>query len=147
MKKTVIVFLIMVLFVFGQAQETGRNRDFDYTAYGQMIYWKTLNLEEKKVFLYAYLYRTHEIGNELKASRKLKSAAARYDDEIAQPVYRIFSDLDEASKTNLIYWIDTFYQQELNRNESFKEALQYAFRKLKTGAETMHDVYQRIYPQ
>lgn len=147
MKKIGVAILLLVTIVCGQAQEAGRNRDFDYTAYGQMIYWKTLNLEEKKVFLYAYLYRTHEIGNELKASRKLKSAAARYEDEIAQPVYRIFSDLDETSKTNLIYWIDMFYQQKLNRNESFKEALRYAFRKLKTGAETMYDVYQRIYPQ
>ena len=147
MKQVCIGILILMVFVGSQAQDIGQRKDFDYATYGQMIYWKALNLEEKKVFLHAYLYRTHEIGNELKESRKLKSAALRYADEIAEPVYKIFHDLDGSGKKDLIYWIDTFYQHEFNHNESFNIALRYAFKKLKSDAETMNDVYKRTYPQ
>jgi len=147
MKQVCVGMLILMAIVSGQAQDIGQSKDFDYTTYGQMIYWKALTLEEKKVFLHAYLYRTYEIGNELKQDRKLKSAAPRYSAEIAEPVYKVFRDLDETGKEDLIYWIDTFYKHEFNHKESFNKALPYAFRKLKSGTETMNDVYKRSYPQ
>jgi len=146
--KQVCIGILMLIMLYGvQAQELGQSKDFDYTTYGQMIYWKALTPEEKKVFLHAYLYRTFEIGNELKQDRKMKSVAPRYATEIAEPVYKVFRDMDETGKDNLIYWIDMFYQHEFNREESFNKALQYAFRKLKSGSETMHDVYKRSYPE
>ena len=147
MKQVCIGILFFMVFVGSLAQDIGQRKDFNYAPYGQMIYWKALNLEEKKVFLHAYLYRTHEIGNEMKESRKLKSAALRYDDEIAEPVYKIFRDLEGAGKKDLVDWIDIFYQHEFNHNETFNKALRYAFRKLKSDAETMNDVYKRTFPQ
>jgi len=147
MKQVCIGILVLIMLSGVQAQDLGQSKDFDYTTYGQMIYWKALTPEEKKVFLHAYLYRTFEIGNELKQDRKMKSVAPRYATEIAEPVYKVFRDMDETGKDNLIYWIDMFYQHEFNREESFNKALQYAFRKLKSGSETMHDVYKRSYPE
>ena len=147
MKQICIGILLLMAIVGSHSQDIGQNKDFDYATYGQMIYWKALIPEEKKVFLHAYLYRTYEIGNELKQDRKLKSAAPRYATEIAEPVYKVFRNMDETGKNNLIYWIDTFYQHEFNREASFNKALHYAFRKLKSGPETMHDVYKRSYPE
>ena len=147
MKQVCIGILMLIMLSDAQAQDIGQSKDFDYTTYGQMIYWKALTFEEKKVFLHAYLYRTFEIGNELKQDRKMKSVAPRYATEIAEPVYKVFRDMDETGKKNLIDWIDVFYQHEFNREESFNKALQYAFRKLKSGSETMNDVYKRSYPE
>ena len=59
LKVIAVIFFINVL-LFSQGLK--QNRDFDYTSYGQMIYWKTLKLDEKKVFLYAYLYRTNAVS-------------------------------------------------------------------------------------
>lgn len=147
MKQVCIGILMLIMLSGVRAQEIGQSKDFDYTTYGQMIYWKALTPEEKKVFLHAYLYRTFEIGNELKQDRKMKSLAPRYATEIAEPVYKVFRDLGETGKNDLIDWIDVFYQHEFNREESFNKALHYAFRKLKSGSETMHDVYKRSYPE
>lgn len=144
------IFVLVLIGALGfpvRAQEPARGKNIDYTAYGQMIYWKALTREEKKVFLHAYLYRTHEIEKELQASRKLKSVTPHYHAEIAEPLFAIFRNLDESSKNDLIDWIDTFYQHEHNYKESFQKALRYAYRKLQTGSETMHDVYRRTYPE
>ncbi len=147
MKKAIIVLLGMIIMTASWAQNLTQNKNFDYTDYGQMIYWRAMNLEEKKVFLHAYLYRTHEISKEMRQSRKLKSSANRYVSEIADPVYKIFRDLDEKQKSDLIFWIDTFYQREFNREESFINALDYASKKLKSSDKTMNDVYKSTYPQ
>ena len=146
MKQLLVIGLVVIFWISGQAQ-TANQKDFDYTGYGQMIYWKALTFEEKKVFLHAYLYRTFEIGNELKQDRKMKSVAPRYATEIADPVYKVFRDMDETGKKDLIKWIDVFYRQEINQNESFNRALRYAYRKLQNGDKTMLDVYKRTYPQ
>lgn len=147
LKHILISVLIIAFGVPAPAQKPAPIKNVDYAAYGQMIYWKALTREEKKVFLHAYLYRTHEIEKELQASRKLKSVTPRYQTEIAEPLFAIFRNLDENGKNDLIDWIDTFYQHEHNHKESFHKALRYAYRKLQTGAETMHDVYRRTYPE
>ena len=147
MKRIVLITIIIAAFGLARAQDVIQSKDFDYTSYGQMIYWKTLTEEEKKVFLHAYLYRTHEIAQQMKQNRKLKSSAGKYIDELANPVYKIFQDLDNKKKKDLIDWINIFYRSEFNHNENFYNALTYAFQKLKTGKESMNDVYKRIYKQ
>ncbi|MCD6206094.1 MAG: hypothetical protein J7L22_10585 [Candidatus Marinimicrobia bacterium] len=147
MKYILTVILALMVITPIKAQETVRSKDIDYTAYGQMIYWKALNQDEKKVFLQAYLYRTHEVGQEMQANRKLRSAVERYEDDIAAPVYNIFRQLEDNDKIELIKWIDVFYRQEFNHEESFGKALRYAYEKLQRGSESMHDVYRRAYSQ
>lgn len=147
MKQICLLLIGLMLLNMLLAQELIRSKDFDYTSYGQMIYWKALNPAEKKVFLHAYLYRTHEITGLMKSNRKLKSVATKYSEELANPVYAIFRDLDEEQKTNLIYWIDTFYQNEFNHEESFYEALKYASGKVKSGPESLNDIYRKTYPR
>ncbi|MBU4446730.1 hypothetical protein KJ656_16880 [bacterium] len=147
MKRAVLITMIIAAFGLARAQDVIQSRDFVYTSYGQMIYWKTLTEEEKKVFLHAYLYRTHEIAEQMKQNRKLKSSAGKYVDELANPVCKIFQDLDNKKKKELIDWIDIFYRNEFNHKENFYNALTYAFQKLKTGRESMNDVYKRTYKQ
>jgi len=142
LKVIAVIFFINVL-LFSQGLK--QNRDFDYTSYGQMIYWKTLKLDEKKVFLYAYLYRTNEILNLVKENRKMNLCSEEFKKSIANPVFKIFSALDEKKKENLIYWIDTFYRTDFNKGKTFCDALVYAFEKVKVGKRSLYDTYKDTY--
>jgi hypothetical protein len=146
MKRIILLLVGLTLLGILPAQELIKSKDFDYTSYGQMIYWRALNPAEKKVFLHAYLYRTHEITGLMKSNRQLTSVAAKYSEELADPVYTIFGGLDEEQKNNLIYWIDTFYQNEFNQEQNFYEALKYAYDKVKNGQESLNDIYRKTYP-
>lgn len=137
----VIFFINVLLFSQGAIQD----KKFDYISYGQMIYWKALRLDEKKVFLYAYLYRTNEILNQFKESKKLKPCADTYKKVIVDPLFEVFSDLDEKKKEELIDWIDIFYRSDLNKEKIFYSALMYAFEKVKSGRESLYDIYKKAY--
>ncbi len=50
MKRIVLITIIIAAFGLARAQDVIQNKDFDYTSYGQMIYWKTLTKEEKRFF-------------------------------------------------------------------------------------------------
>jgi len=110
-----------------------------------MIYWKALRLDENKVFLYAYLYRTNEILNQFKESKKLKPCADTYKKVIVDPLFEVFSDLDEKKKEELIDWIDIFHKSDLNKEKTFYDALMYAFEKVKSGRESLYDIYKKAY--
>ncbi len=137
----VIFFINVLLFSQGLIQD----KDFDYMSYGQMIYWKALKLDEKKVFLYAYLYRTNEILNQVKENRKMNLCSEEFKSSVADPVFKIFSALDEKKKEDLVYWIDTFYKSDFNKEKTFYGALVYAFEKVKTGKKSLYDTYKDTY--
>jgi|UPI0003631D38 hypothetical protein len=132
---------LLIIFVLGgwlMAQDIPLSQT-DYTAYGQMIYWKSLTTPEKKVFLHAFLYRSYELYNQLQANPKLKNVAALYNEELLQPVLAIFSDLTADQKDDLIFWIDKFYRNDFNKTKSFYEALQYAHHKVQGGNKSLYE--------
>jgi|GEM_PF-511780 len=117
----------------------------ELTNYGQMIYWKSLTPAEKKVFLYAYLYRTYETLQQVKTERDLKSAVRPFQKKIADPVFDIYRPVDEAQNDDLIFWIDKFYRIDLNKDKSFGDALRYASEKMKTGSKSLQELFQENY--
>jgi len=127
MRFTRMILIVLVLLSWGRAQQPAET---EYSAIGQMIYWRTLTTPEKKVFLYTYLYRTHEILKEMRDERTLRHCTPAYQNKILEPLVAIYAQLDSARKNNLIYWIDTFYQSELNHGKDFGAALDYAYAKL-----------------
>jgi len=129
MKYKMMIMLIFFVCIAG-AEDFSSKKDFDYSSYGQMIYWKTLTLEEKKVFLYAYLYRTNEILEQMKKSYKFQAVMNDFKKEITEPVFNIYDDLDKVKKEKLIGWIDIFYKSKFNHDKPFFHAIVYAFRKI-----------------
>lgn len=111
----------------------------DYTAYGQMLYWKSLTTAEKKVFLHAYLYRTYELATQVKEHPKLKNINSLFRSELVDPVMAIFQDLDEKQKDDLLFWIDKFYRNDYNKTEPFHQALLYAFEKIKSKPQSLYE--------
>ncbi len=116
------------------ASQKAKMKPSEITHFGQMIYWKSLTPSEKKVFLYAYLYHTYEILEQIKHDRNLKSCAKQFQQKIADPVFDIFAQLNESQKDDLIFWIDKFYRIDSNKNQPFSEALRYASEKMKAGS-------------
>lgn len=145
MRRALLLLVTIAIVSASSAQQKSSGRDVDYTSFGQMIYWKALDTTEKKVFLDAYLYRTHEIAQLMKQDDRLQKTVKRYDEIIADPVYEIYRNLSDSKKEELIDWIDTFYRSEYHHNETFFKALEYAFKKIKTGQESLYDIYQRMY--
>lgn len=124
----------IILFLFAAnilPQEIGKDKNFDYTSYGQMIYWKALSISEKKVFLYSYLYRTYEILNQINENQKLKPFSDEYEKIIAEPVFDVFRNLDDKKKEDLIYWINIFYRNDVNRGKPFCDAIYFRKSKLR----------------
>lgn len=135
----IIISLLLSTYII--AQDTLRP-PVDYTNYGQMIYWKTLTPAEKKVFLFAYLYRTHEINNQVKADKQLKTQAGIFDKQIARPVFETFAALDSTGKEAVVFWIDKFYRNDFNKDKSFNEALRYAHIKIASGDKALHELFE-----
>jgi len=116
------------------ASQKAKMKPSEITHFGQMIYWKSLTPSEKKVFLYAYLYHTYEILEQIKHDRNLKSCSKQFQQKIADPVFDVFAQLNESQKDDLIFWIDKFYRIDSNKNQPFSEALRYASEKMKAGS-------------
>jgi len=116
------------------ASQKAKMKPSEITHFGQMIYWKSLTPSEKKVFLYAYLYHTYEILEQIKHDRNLKSCSKQFQQKIADPVFDIFAQLTDSQKDDLIFWIDKFYRIDSNKDQPFSEALRYANEKMKTGS-------------
>jgi len=117
----------------------------DYTSYGQNLYWRALNLSEKKVFLHAYLYRTYEIQCHLEESKKEKKYSDQFKKKFTDPLFDMFSGMDETKKEEFIYWIDVFYQNDFNREKPFLDALIYAAGKHETKKRTLLDIFKEVY--
>ncbi|MFH1212805.1 MAG: hypothetical protein V1681_01845 [Candidatus Neomarinimicrobiota bacterium] len=109
----------------------------EVTNYGQMIYWKSLTQSEKKVFVFAYLYRTYETLEQVKSDKYLKSDTKLFQKNIAEPVFDIYRKIDENTKDDLIFWIDKFYRNDVNKDKPFSDALRYAGEKLGTGSKSL----------
>jgi len=116
------------------ASQKAKMKPSEITHFGQMIYWKSLTPSEKKVFLYAYLYHTYEILEQVKHDKNLKSCAKQFQQKIADPVFDIFAQLTDSQKDDLIFWIDKFYRIDSNKDQPFSEALRYANEKMKAGS-------------
>jgi hypothetical protein len=124
------------------APKTAQMKPSETTNYAQMIYWKSLTKDEKKVFLDAYLFRTYETLEQVKRLPEMKSAIKSFQKKIADPVFDLFRPLNEKQKDDLVFWIDIFYRNDLNKDKNFYEALRYAGEKMKVGHRSMHEIYQ-----
>jgi hypothetical protein len=125
--------------------KTAQMKPAETTNYAQMIYWKSLTKDEKKVFLYAYLFRTYEMLEQVKGLPEMKSAMKPFKKKITDPVFDLFRNLDEKQKDDIVFWIDIFYRNDLNKDQPFSAALHYASEKIKTGYKSMQDIYRDNY--
>lgn len=141
MRRFRIIFLFAIALLPGLRAELFPEEK-DYSAVASAIYWKTLSPEAKKAFLYAYLYRTHEIDLMLKKYSQNYRIPEFYSEVIAEPFYEIYSGLEAGKVEEVVSYIDRFYRMEFNLDKPFFEALKYAYSMVKVGQKTLTELVE-----
>ena len=108
------------------------------------IYWTTLNQEEKKIYLFSYMTQVYETYDALKKEVGYEEITQWYYDNKAETVFGIFDQLEEVNLVEYIGWIDEYYSHKEFQNNSFMDALVFAFRFQQASGETIWEKYENL---
>ena len=108
------------------------------------IYWTTLNQEEKKIYLFSYMTQVYETYDALKKEVGYEKITQWYYDNKAETVFGIFDQLEEVNLVEYIGWIDEYYSHKEFQNNSFMDALVFAFRFQQASGETIWEKYENL---
>lgn len=109
-----------------------------------VAYWKTLQPDQKEVFLFSYLTQVYDTYTALKSEYGYNEITNWYYDEKAELVFAIFDQLNSAELSEFVRWIDEFYAQDMNAGESFDDALKFAYRFQQAEGKTIWEKYQNL---
>ncbi|MEE3195703.1 MAG: hypothetical protein VX260_01960 [Candidatus Neomarinimicrobiota bacterium] len=108
------------------------------------LYWTTLNQEEKKIYLFSYMTQVYETYDALKKEVGYEKITQWYYDNKAETVFGIFDQLEEVNLVEYIGWIDEYYSHKEFQNNSFMDALVFAFRFQQASGETIWEKYENL---
>jgi len=108
------------------------------------LYWTTLNQEEKKIYLFSYMTQVYETYDALKKEVGYEKITQWYYDNKAEIVFGIFDQLEEVNLVEYIGWIDEYYSHKEFQNNSFMDALVFAFRFQQASGETIWEKYENL---
>jgi hypothetical protein len=119
-----------------EAEETERNLI--------AVYWTTLNQKEKEIYLFSYLTQVYETYDALKKEAGYSEVTQWYYDNKAETVFGIFDQLDDTDLSEFIGWVDEYYTHKEFQNNSFMDALVFAFRFQQASGETIWEKYENL---
>ena len=108
------------------------------------IYWTTLSQEEKKIYLFSYMTQVYETYDALKKEIGYEEITQWYYENKAETVFGIFDQLEEVDLREYIGWIDEYYSHKEFQNNSFMDALVFAFRFQQASGETIWEKYENL---
>ena len=108
------------------------------------LYWTTLSQEEKKIYLFSYMTQVYETYDALKKEVGYEKITQWYYDNKAEPVFGIFDQLEDINIVEYIGWIDEYYSHKEFQNNSFMDALVFAFRFQQASGETIWEKYENL---
>ncbi len=108
------------------------------------IYWTTLSQEEKKIYLFSYMTQVYETYDALKKEVGYEEITQWYYENKAETVFGIFDQLEEVDLREYIGWIDEYYSHKEFQNNSFMDALVFAFRFQQASGETIWEKYENL---
>ena len=147
MKKYNILFYIYLfaLFLSINTIVDAQDNNWDFEERNVIsIYWTTLNLEEKKFYLFSYMTQVYETYDALKKEVGYDKITQWYYDNKAETVFGIFDQLEEVNLVEYIGWIDEYYSHKEFQNNSFMDALVFAFRFQQASGETIWEKYENL---
>ena len=141
-------FLFVHLFSFLLFTNTivfAQDSNWDYE-YRNIIslYWTTLSQEEKKIYLFSYMTQVYETYDALKKEVGYEKITQWYYDNKAETVFGIFDQLEDINIVEYIGWIDEYYSHKEFQNNSFMDALVFAFRFQQASGETIWEKYENL---
>ena len=147
MKKYNILFYtyLFALFLSINAIVDAQDNNWDFEERNVIsIYWTTLNQEEKKIYLFSYMTQVYEAYDALKKEVGYEKITQWYYDNKAETVFGIFDQLEEVNLVEYIGWIDEYYSHKEFQNNSFMDALVFAFRFQQASGETIWEKYENL---
>ena len=108
------------------------------------IYWTTLNQQEKEIYLFSYMTQVYETYDALKREISYSELTQWYYDNKAETVFGIFDQLNDTDILEFIGWIDEYYTHKEFQNNSFMDALVFAFRFQQASGETIWEKYENL---
>lgn len=147
MKKYNILFYIYLFasFLFTNTIVSGQDTDWDFEERNVIsIYWTTLSQKEKKIYLFSYMTQVYETYDALKKEIGYEEITQWYYENKAETVFGIFDQLEEVDLIEYIGWIDEYYSHKEFQNNSFMDALVFAFRFQQASGETIWEKYENL---
>ena len=147
MKKYNFLFYVYLLpsFLLINTIVTAQDTDWDFEERNIIsIYWTTLNQEEKKIYLFSYMTQVYETYDALKKEIGYEEITQWYYENKAETVFGIFDQLEEVNLVEYIGWIDEYYSHKEFQNNSFMDALVFAFRFQQASGDTIWEKYENL---
>ena len=147
MKKYNILFYtyLFASFLFTNTIVSGQDTDWDFEERNIIsIYWTTLSQKEKKIYLFSYMTQVYETYDALKKEIGYEEITQWYYENKAETVFGIFDQLEEVDLIEYIGWIDEYYSHKEFQNNSFMDALVFAFRFQQASGETIWEKYENL---
>ncbi len=147
MKKYNILFYtyLFASFLFTNTIVSGQDTDWDFEERNVIsIYWTTLSQKEKKIYLFSYMTQVYETYDALKKEIGYEEITQWYYENKAETVFGIFDQLEEVDLIEYIGWIDEYYSHKEFQNNSFMDALVFAFRFQQASGETIWEKYENL---
>jgi len=108
------------------------------------VYWKTLESQEKELFLFSYLTQVYDTHQKMIKDLGYGEVTTWYYDNKAEMIYGIFDQVNQTGMKEFIGWIDEYYSHEEFTGNSFDDALSFAFRFQQAAGETIWEKYENL---
>ena len=116
----------------------------DQTPSAISVYWKTLEPQEKEIFLFSYLTQVYDTHQKMIADLGYGDVTTWYYDNRAELIYGIFDQVNQSGMQEYIGWIDEYLTHEEFAGNSFDDALSFAFRFQQAAGETIWEKYENL---
>ena len=136
--KLVITIIFPLMLVFAQDQKS------DPTPNAISVYWKTLEPNEKEIFLFSYLTQVYDTHQKMINDLGYGEVTTWYYDNRAELIYGIFDQVNQDGMKEFMGWIDEYYTHEEFTGNSFDDALSFAFRFQQASGETIWEKYENL---
>ena len=136
--KFIFTLLCMMMLIGAQEKNT------DPAPNAIAVYWKTLESQEKELFLFSYLTQVYDTHQKMIKDLGYGEVTTWYYDNRAEMIYGIFDQVNQTGMTEFIGWIDEYYSHEEFTGNSFDDALSFAFRFQQASGETIWEKYENL---
>ena len=108
------------------------------------VYWRTLNPNEKEIFLFSYLTQVYDTHQKRIKDIGYGDITTWYYDNRAELIYGIFDEVNQKDMKEFIGWIDEYYRHDEFSGNSFDDALSFAYRFQQASGETIWEKYENL---
>ena len=108
------------------------------------VYWRTLNPNEKEIFLFSYLTQVYDTHQKMIKDIGYGDITTWYYDNRAELIYGIFDEVNQKDRKEFIGWIDEYYRHDEFSGNSFDDALSFAYRFQQASGETIWEKYENL---